>query len=100
MEVTNQPTISQSTNYPTISRSTNSLTISRSTNYPTINFNHMPGAIYWDAGAQFNVIEKGQLYIKVNNIANLLPPPAGSLFNGQIYDVIGRMYFIGFRLRL
>jgi len=28
-------------------------------NYPTINYNHMPGAIYWDAGAAFNVMEKG-----------------------------------------
>jgi hypothetical protein len=72
----------------------------QATNYPTINYNHMPGAIYWDAGAQFNVIEKGQLYVKVNNIANLLPPPAGSLFNGQIYDVIGRMYYVGIRYRL
>ena len=69
-------------------------------NYPTINYNHMPGAIYWDAGAAFNVMEKGQLYVKVNNIANLLPPPSESGYNGTIYDVIGRMYYVGVRLRL
>jgi hypothetical protein len=60
----------------------------------------MPGAIYWDAGAQFNVMGNGQLYVKVNNIANLLPPPSGGGYNGTIYDIIGRMYFIGVRYHL
>jgi len=72
----------------------------QATNYPTINYNHMPGAIYWDAGAAFNVLEKGQVYVKVNNIANLLPPPSGGGYNGTIYDVIGRMYYVGIRYRL
>jgi iron complex outermembrane recepter protein len=69
-------------------------------NYPTINYNHMPGAIYWDASAAWNVMEKGQLYVKVNNIANLLPPPSQGGFNGTLYDVIGRMYYVGVRYRL
>ncbi len=71
-------------------------------NYPTINYNHMPGAIYWDAGASFNVTSAGQIYVKVNNIANLLPPPDGggtANINPTIYDVIGRMYYVGFRLK-
>jgi iron complex outermembrane receptor protein len=72
----------------------------QATNYPTINYNHMPGAIYWDAGASWNVMAKGQLYVKVNNIANLLPPPSGGGYNGTIYDVIGRMYYVGIRYRL
>jgi iron complex outermembrane receptor protein len=72
----------------------------QATNYPTVNYNHMPGAIYWDAGAQFNVMGNGQLYVKVNNIANLLPPPSGGGYNGTIYDIIGRMYFIGVRYHL
>jgi outer membrane receptor protein involved in Fe transport len=69
-------------------------------NYPTINYNHMPGAIYWDAGAAVNVLGTGQIYVKVNNIANLLPPPSAGGFNGTIYDVIGRMYYVGVRYHL
>jgi iron complex outermembrane receptor protein len=69
-------------------------------NYPTINYNHMPGAIYWDASAAWNVMDKGQLYVKVNNIANLLPPPSQGGFNGTLYDVIGRMYYVGIRYHL
>jgi len=69
-------------------------------NYPTINYNHMPGALYWDASAAWNATEKGQIYVKVNNINNYLPPPSAGGFNGTIYDPIGRMYYIGVRYRL
>jgi iron complex outermembrane receptor protein len=72
----------------------------QATNYPTINYNHMPGAIYWDAGVAINVMEKGQVYVKVNNIANLLPAPSGGGYNGTLYDVIGRMYYVGIRYHL
>jgi outer membrane cobalamin receptor len=75
--------------------------------YPTIAYNHMPGALYWDAGINFNIWgSKAELYGKVNNIANLAPPiSAGTLgfggsFNGTIYDVVGRMYYAGFRIHL
>jgi iron complex outermembrane recepter protein len=78
--------------------------------YPTINYNHMPGALYWDAGATMNVWgSKAEIYAKVNNIANLAPPPSGSDpvgapqnggWNGTLYDVVGRMYYLGFRLHL
>ena len=69
-------------------------------NNPTINYNHMPGAIYWDAGASYNLTGKAEVYAKVNNIANLMPPPSGGGINPTIYDVIGRMYFAGFRYHL
>lgn len=76
--------------------------------YPTINYNHMPGAIYWDAGMNVNLWgSKAEFYLKVNNIANLAPPPSGSFpglqaggVNNQVYDVIGRMYYAGFRVHL
>jgi outer membrane receptor protein involved in Fe transport len=76
--------------------------------YPTINYNHMPGAIYWDAGVTINLWgSKAEFYGKVNNIANLAPPPSGSFpglqaggVNNQLYDVIGRMYYAGFRIHL
>jgi outer membrane receptor protein involved in Fe transport len=67
---------------------------------PTINYNHMPGAIYWDAYLGYKISERGELYGKVNNIANLMPPPSGSGINLTIYDVIGRMYYLGVRYHL
>jgi iron complex outermembrane recepter protein len=67
-------------------------------NYPTINFNHMPGAIYWDAGASLNVGPHAEVYAKVNNIANNLSPANSATFNITLYDDIGRMYYAGFRM--
>jgi outer membrane receptor protein involved in Fe transport len=60
----------------------------------------MPGAIYWDASASWNATEHSQLYVKVNNINNYLPPPSQGGYNPTVYDVIGRMYYIGIRYHL
>jgi hypothetical protein len=76
--------------------------------YPTVNYNHMPGALYWDAGVTVPFWgSKAEVYGKVNNIANLAPPPSGSFpgtqsggVNNTLYDVIGRMFFAGFRIHL
>jgi outer membrane receptor protein involved in Fe transport len=76
--------------------------------YPTVNYNHMPGAIYWDAGVTLDFWgSKLEAYAKINNIANLAPPPSGSFpgtqaggVNNTLYDAIGRMYYAGFRVRL
>ena len=69
--------------------------------YPTINYNHMPGAIYWDAGINLNFWgSKAEFYGKVNNLANLNPPPSTGGVNGTIYDVVGRMYYAGIRIHL
>jgi outer membrane receptor protein involved in Fe transport len=69
--------------------------------YPTINYNHMPGALYWDAGVNLNFWgSKAEIYGKVNNLANLAPPPSLGGVNGTIYDVVGRMYYAGFRIHL
>jgi outer membrane receptor protein involved in Fe transport len=69
--------------------------------YPTINYNHMPGALYWDAGVNINVWgSKAEIYGKVNNIANINPPPSLGGVNGTLYDVVGRMFYMGFRLHL
>ncbi len=84
------------------------LTGAQYSEYPTINYNHMPGAIYWDAGATVNFWgSRGEIYAKVNNIANVSPPPSGSFpglqaggVNNQLYDVIGRMFYAGFRIHL
>jgi outer membrane receptor protein involved in Fe transport len=69
--------------------------------YPTIADNHMPGALYWDAGVNLNVWgSKAEIYGKVNNIANLLPPTTPAGINLTTYDVVGRMYYAGFRIHL
>jgi hypothetical protein len=61
----------------------------------------MPGALYWDAGVNINVWgSKAEIYGKVNNIANINPPPSLGGVNGTLYDVVGRMFYMGFRLHL
>lgn len=72
---------------------------------PTINFNHMPGVFYVDFGASYNLSDRLALYAKVNNLANIPPPVAPTAtgpsngVNNTLYDVIGRMYYLGFRYR-
>jgi outer membrane receptor protein involved in Fe transport len=76
-------------------------TASQASFYPTINDNHVPGALYWDAGVNVNLFgSKAELYGKVNNIANLLPPTSPAGINVTTYDVVGRMYYVGFRVHL
>lgn len=67
---------------------------------PTINFNRVDGAFYLDVGANWFVRPGTQLYAKVDNVANLMPPLGGGTGdrpNATLYDVIGRMYRIGIR---
>src|SRR5208282_4840145 len=69
--------------------------------YPTINYNHMPGALYWDAGVNVSIWgSKAEVYAKVNNLANVPPPPSAGGVNGTTYDTIGRMFYAGFRINL
>ena len=63
-------------------------------NYPTSNYNKVDGAFYLDVGANYNVDERTQLYVKVDNITNL-PPPLGG--GNNLFDMIGRMYRFGVR---
>jgi outer membrane receptor protein involved in Fe transport len=58
----------------------------------------MPGAIYWDAGVTINAGAHAELYGKVNNIFNDLAPPSAGGVNNTAYDIIGRMFYFGFRL--
>jgi outer membrane receptor protein involved in Fe transport len=65
---------------------------------PTINFDKVDAVFYLDAGANWHVNEKTQLYVKVDNIANTMPPDDGlNTPANDVYDVIGRMYRIGMR---
>jgi outer membrane receptor protein involved in Fe transport len=68
------------------------------TQSPTIDFNKVDSILYFDVGANWNVSDKTQLYVKVDNAANTRPPDTGSsTANNTLYDVIGRMYRVGVR---
>jgi len=65
---------------------------------PTINFDKVDAVLYLDVGVNWNVSDKVQLYTKIDNVTNLMPPDWGSqTAANSIYDVVGRMYRIGVR---
>ncbi len=71
-------------------------------NNPTINYNKMKGAFYFDLGASYNVTKMWQFYMKVDNLFNRSPTASpqtntGVDINPQLYDVLGRMYRVGLR---
>jgi len=72
--------------------------------HPTINLNQQAGALYFDIGGSFAFDKKIKVYFKIDNVANLSPPPSPAIgaqnygVNPAYYDVIGRMYRIGLRL--
>lgn len=64
---------------------------------PTINFNNVDSAFYFDLGANWFVRPQTQLYVKIDNVTNFMPPVTGGVPNNTLYDVIGRMYRLGVR---
>jgi len=71
--------------------------------HATINDNKMKGATYVDFGGTYNVTDQVNAYFKVDNLLNESPAPAPqtSVFYGVnpfLYDVLGRMYRVGFRM--
>jgi len=72
------------------------------TNNPTINYNHMAGALYFDVGARYSITDGITAFVKVDNAFNKDPVPApqtntGLDVNPALYDTIGRVYRAGFR---
>jgi len=65
---------------------------------PTANFDKVDAVFYLDIGLNWNITDKTQLYGKVDNVANTMPPDVGaSTAANSIYDVVGRMFRIGVR---
>jgi len=65
---------------------------------PTANFDKVDAVLYLDLGLHWDVSDKTQLYAKVDNLTNIMPPDVGaSTAANSIYDVVGRMYRIGIR---
>jgi outer membrane receptor protein involved in Fe transport len=62
---------------------------------PTSDFNEIPGITYVDLGASYDLNGHTQLYGKVDNVGNKRPPSYG----GGLYDLLGRRYSIGARLK-
>ena len=65
---------------------------------PTVNYDKVDAILYLDVGVTWNVSDKTQLYTKVDNVTNIMPPDVQSqTAANSIYDVVGRMYRIGIR---
>ena len=71
--------------------------------HPTVNDNHVPGAVYLDICGTYRINEHALAYFKIDNALNKDPPSApqtdvGYGANPYLYDVLGRMYRIGVRV--
>ncbi|WP_294392504.1 TonB-dependent receptor [uncultured Sphingomonas sp.] len=71
-------------------------------NNPTIDYNRMKGAFYFDVGGTFNVNKAIQAYFKVDNVFDRDPTPSpqtntGIDINPALYDTLGRIYRAGVR---
>ena len=64
---------------------------------PTYNFNYIPAAVYFDLGGTYKIMDKAQLYFKVDNVLNHRAPPFGG---SVLYDTIGRIFRLGVRFSL
>jgi len=76
-------------------------------NNPTINSNGYRGQFLLDLGGTFNMDDHWQVYGKIDNITNVDPvmiysnaPNNANAVNPALYDVVGRMYHVGVRLKL
>jgi len=70
--------------------------------HPTIDYNHMKGALYFDLGGSYNLTKKLTAYFKINNLFDHDPTPSpqtntGLDANPALYDLLGRMYRVGVR---
>lgn len=63
--------------------------------HPTIDRNRLPGAVYLDVGASYNITSDAQVYAKVDNVFDRSPPPYGA---PTVYDWLGRVYRVGLRI--
>jgi iron complex outermembrane recepter protein len=71
-------------------------------NNPTINNNHMAGALYLDLGGRYSITDSLTTFVKIDNVLNRDPVAApqtntGLDVNPALYDTIGRVYRLGVR---
>ena len=73
-------------------------------NHPTIDFNKMKGAFYFDLGGTVNVTQAITTFFKVDNVFDHDPAASpqtntGLDVNPALYDTLGRTYRVGVRLK-
>jgi outer membrane receptor protein involved in Fe transport len=73
-------------------------------NNPTIDYNRMKGAFYFDIGGSLNVTKQVSMFFKVDNLFDHDPEPSpqtntGLDVNPALYDTLGRFYRLGVRAR-
>jgi outer membrane receptor protein involved in Fe transport len=71
-------------------------------NNPTLNYDHMAGALYFDLGGRYSLTDKLTAFVKVDNLFDRDPVAApqtntGLDINPALYDTLGRTYRAGFR---
>jgi outer membrane receptor protein involved in Fe transport len=71
-------------------------------NSPTLNYDHMAGALYFDLGGRYSLTDKLTAFVKADNLFNRDPVAApqtntGLDINPALYDTLGRTYRAGFR---
>ena len=77
-------------------------------NHPTVSSNYMPSKLYFDIGGHYDLGEHTSLYFKVDNVTNEDPGDASVYrpgpqlldFSPGLYDVLGRYYHVGVRLKM
>jgi len=73
-------------------------------NNPTINNASMPGETYVDLAGSYNVNKNIVAYFKIDNLFNVSPAPSpqtgtGLDTNPALYDLLGRIYHVGLRMK-
>jgi outer membrane receptor protein involved in Fe transport len=72
---------------------------------PPTESNTVPAETYWDLSVRARVLEKVELFGGVNNVLDNQPPILGFAAGGdantnpQLYDVIGRQFFVGLNVK-
>ncbi|HEY5760859.1 MAG TPA: TonB-dependent receptor [Steroidobacter sp.] len=69
-------------------------------NRPTIDNNHVDGALYVDIGGSFEVLPGATAYFKVDNVFDEEPGRVPNFANPALFDMLGRVYRLGMRFEL
>jgi outer membrane receptor protein involved in Fe transport len=73
----------------------------------TIDDNHLPGAIYFDANINYKFMERVEAFLSVDNVLNKDPGTVGWNSGGSpldtnqtLYDTLGRRFRVGIRFKM
>jgi len=69
-------------------------------NRPTIDNNHVDGALYIDIGGSYQLRQGTTAYFKVDNLLDEEPGSVPNFANPGLFDMLGRVYRLGVRFEL